>query len=1159
VRENRRILASDTEHPIPEKRSKKRRWWLRILGILVVCIGAAILWLNGPGLRTFGPRLAQRFLEQAGLDGEFSVEGNLAGGLSISGFSVKGDGALASLTVDRITPHYSLRGLLRGQFEGITVEGVHADLRLAADEDQEEKAPLDLEALVQALRGARTQAIPLNLDIKDLTLNATRDGQPLISLGSSNLVHRAGAEVFEVDLGVLTDATGREWNAQSSSIVWKEDRMLLDQLDALPGIGVRDLVVELPAEGGPSLAGQVLLGGGVFDLASGSGFESAHLEMASGAVAFAEVLQPFGIESPVTGELIGLTLDLEGLQPDPRRVTGTAGLELRELAYGEWTLPELAVEATLDESAATVSVRSLALGSTVTIDARLGINRTGEEFELVDGAGDFAVGSLPAIGAELAARFEGVALQAPVPASSLAGNFSLSFAENRPVRASARARVEPAGAEEISPIAISGSWQPDSPLTGELAVNGLSATGSYDLESTEYAGTLELREFSNTSLTSWLAVGGVEVPGTVAAGGRWRGQGNVEAGVHSGDAELEDIRWERPEGQSVVGQGGIGYAWPGNVVLRDVELQTGDQSVKLQAEMADEMLDLPRFSWRIGDEEVASGSGRVPVPDDFKAWRETLANDLRPVELKLTSRQLTMGLLQQWIPALETVDPAATGQVDVAVSGSFAEPAISAALELRDLRAPDQPALPPADLSLQLNAADGRILLNGTITAPDFAPATLTATLPFRPSEWAEEPQSVLEEIVDAQLDLPRLELSRFAALLPDAVAVSGTVTGHVHVTGPLGEPEILGHLQLSGGGLEFVDGDLPAIRQVGAKIEATRAGIHLRDLGASIAGGTLAGNGSATLEGFKPDALDFHLRANHLPVLRNDLMIIRANADLRLRGTLEAAGLSGSIGLVDSLFFRDIEILPIGSPIASPSAADLPKIDAPRDLTAWVPEAIADWTLNVVVRTEDPFLIRGNLGTGRADASIRVGGTFRNPAPDGSAVISDATAALPFSTLRVRRGALRFTPANGFDPTLEIRANAEPRPYRVDIYVYGQLSDPQLIMTSTPGLPESEIMALLATGTTTEGLEDPEAAATRAIQLLIEELRRGRFRFGKQLRPLLKVLDRVDFTLAEKDPYDSDAYSTATISLSDRWFLSAGMGEGGDTRMLAIWRFSFR
>jgi hypothetical protein len=165
----------------------------------------------------------------------------------------------------------------------------------------------------------------------------------------------------------------------------------------------------------------------------------------------------------------------------------------------------------------------------------------------------------------------------------------------------------------------------------------------------------------------------------------------------------------------------------------------------------------------------------------------------------------------------------------------------------------------------------------------------------------------------------------------------------------------------------------------------------------------------------------------------------------------------------------------------------------------------------------------------------------------------------LPFSTLRVRRGALRFTPANGFDPTLEIRANAEPRPYRVDIYVYGQLSDPQLIMTSTPGLPESEIMALLATGTTTEGLEDPEAAATRAIQLLIEELRRGRFRFGKQLRPLLKVLDRVDFTLAEKDPYDSDAYSTATISLSDRWFLSAGMGEGGDTRMLAIWRFSFR
>ena len=126
-------------------------------------------------------------------------------------------------------------------------------------------------------------------------------------------------------------------------------------------------------------------------------------------------------------------------------------------------------------------------------------------------------------------------------------------------------------------------------------------------------------------------------------------------------------------------------------------------------------------------------------------------------------------------------------------------------------------------------------------------------------------------------------------------------------------------------------------------------------------------------------------------------------------------------------------------------------------------------------------------------------------------------------------------------------------------VYAYGRASDPQLVLTSNPPLPENEIMTLLATGTTTSGLEDPQAASSRALQLLVEEMRRGRFRLGKRLRPLLGLLDRVDFSLAEADPYSSESFSTATLSISDHWFLSAGMSATGDSRALAVWRLSFR
>jgi hypothetical protein len=77
-------------------------------------------------------------------------------------------------------------------------------------------------------------------------------------------------------------------------------------------------------------------------------------------------------------------------------------------------------------------------------------------------------------------------------------------------------------------------------------------------------------------------------------------------------------------------------------------------------------------------------------------------------------------------------------------------------------------------------------------------------------------------------------------------------------------------------------------------------------------------------------------------------------------------------------------------------------------------------------------------------------------------------------------------------------------------------------------------------------------------MQLLIEELRRGRFAIGKQLRPVLGLLDRVDFSMAEADPYSGESFSTATLAITDRWFLSAGMGADGDSRVLGVWRLTF-
>jgi len=363
----------------------------------------------------------------------------------------------------------------------------------------------------------------------------------------------------------------------------------------------------------------------------------------------------------------------------------------------------------------------------------------------------------------------------------------------------------------------------------------------------------------------------------------------------------------------------------------------------------------------------------------------------------------------------------------------------------------------------------------------------------------------------------------------------------------------------LTAGGIRLKDKRVPVIEGIACTVDFALDRIVLRDLKSNVAGGSLTGGGSVAVEGGKLGNLDFRLRGDHLPIMRNELLILRANADLRLQGTWAKAVLSGTAGTVDSIFYRDIELLPIGKPFTGPAAAALPKIDPPESRIGLVPEPFRNWGLNVALRTEEPFLIRGNLANGDVTGSIRVGGTMGSPAPAGVLTIRDFGASLPFTTLSVRSGTATFTPASGFDPILDIRGTAAPRPYQVTAYVSGRASDPQLFLTSNPPLPENEIMTLLATGTTTSGLEDPQAASSRALQLLVEELRRGRFYFGKQLRPLLALLDRVDFSLAEADPYSSESFSTATLSITDRWFLSAGVSSIGDSRVLAIWRLSFR
>ena len=64
----------------------------------------------------------------------------------------------------------------------------------------------------------------------------------------------------------------------------------------------------------------------------------------------------------------------------------------------------------------------------------------------------------------------------------------------------------------------------------------------------------------------------------------------------------------------------------------------------------------------------------------------------------------------------------------------------------------------------------------------------------------------------------------------------------------------------------------------------------------------------------------DINANGNQVLFIRNDRMIVRADFDLTIRGPLSAGGVAGNVGLVDSRFFQDIDILPNGKIVVAAS-----------------------------------------------------------------------------------------------------------------------------------------------------------------------------------------------------------------------------------------------
>ena len=356
---------------------------------------------------------------------------------------------------------------------------------------------------------------------------------------------------------------------------------------------------------------------------------------------------------------------------------------------------------------------------------------------------------------------------------------------------------------------------------------------------------------------------------------------------------------------------------------------------------------------------------------------------------------------------------------------------------------------------------------------------------------------------------------------------------------------------------LAFAAEETPAVRDGALRLrfDGSRAIIDRAD--AMIAGGTIALRGGADWTRPASPALDVTLTAREALLVRDDNLSLRADADVRCRGSLRDALVDGKIQLVRGRVFKELEFLPLSLPDQLPPAP--PPVTIGRQAPPSLPAPFDRWRFDVGITTREPVRLLGNVLSGGAVADLHLRGTGARPVLEGKASLTNARVRLPFSRLNVTRGDLVFRPDKPFDPELDVLGDSFVGGHQVQVQAYGRALDPKLRLTSSPPLSEGDIATLLATGSTSEGMSSGEGeAANRAAFLVISQLYRKLFRRSR-LAPDADLAPRLSFSFSPLNNAGGGRSFSAVYEINRNLEAIGTVNQSGSFRGLLYWLIRFR
>jgi translocation and assembly module TamB len=324
-------------------------------------------------------------------------------------------------------------------------------------------------------------------------------------------------------------------------------------------------------------------------------------------------------------------------------------------------------------------------------------------------------------------------------------------------------------------------------------------------------------------------------------------------------------------------------------------------------------------------------------------------------------------------------------------------------------------------------------------------------------------------------------EIGHLANLLPlGEDRVSGHFTVDASVGGTIAAPSAGGRLQLTSARYEnFASGAV--LDHLQAVLVGNGDRFRLASLSAGDGvGGSVTAQGSLVLGGATSPTAQLSAALVNFRIAARDEVQATASGQISVTGPATAPTVTapltinrGQINLPNSLP-PNVVVLKVTEVNGRQPTSRLPAASAPA-----IPAK-----LDITLGLAGPVLVQGHGLDSQWGGRLRITGTTLTPQIAGTLVANRGSYTLLGKDFRLTRGTIAFDGSAKIDPALDIIAEANAADITAQVVITGYASAPVISLSSTPLLPQDEILARVLFGngvrqmTAGQGLQLAQAAA---------------------------------------------------------------------------------